>query len=72
MAISSIEPTSSTIHIGLIAQEVEKEYPQIISEENNIKTINYTSMIAILVESIKELKTEINELKVKFNELKLK
>jgi hypothetical protein len=65
-------PNTSTIHIGLIAQEVEKEYPQIISEENNIKTINYTSMIAILVESIKELKTEINELKVKFNELKLK
>ena len=65
-------PNISTIHIGLIAQEVEKEYPQIISEENNVKTINYTSMIAILVESIKELKTEINELKIKFNELKLK
>ena len=65
-------PNISTIHIGLIAQEVEKEYPQLISEENNVKTINYTSMIAILVESIKELKTEINELKFKFNELKLK
>jgi hypothetical protein len=65
-------PNISTIHIGLIAQEVEKEYPQLISEENNVKTINYTSMIAILVESIKELKKEINELKIKFNELKLK
>jgi hypothetical protein len=65
-------PNISTIHIGLIAQEVEKEYPQIISEENNIKTINYTSMIAILIESIKELKTELNDLKYKFNELKLK
>ena len=55
----------SKIHIGLIAQEVEKEYPEIISEENNIKTINYTSMIAILLESIKELKKELNELKSK-------
>lgn len=55
----------SKIHIGLIAQEVEKEYPEIISEENGIKTINYTSMIAILLESIKELKKEINELRVK-------
>jgi hypothetical protein len=55
----------STIHIGLIAQEVEKEYPEIISEENGIKTINYTSMIAVLLESIKDLKKEINELKVK-------
>jgi hypothetical protein len=55
----------SKIHIGLIAQEVEKEYPEIISEENGIKTINYTSMIAILLESIKDLKKEINELRVK-------
>jgi hypothetical protein len=55
----------SKIHIGLIAQEVEKESPEIISEENGIKTINYTSMIAILLESIKDLKKEINELRVK-------
>ena len=72
MVIRNDLPNISTIHIGLIAQEVEKEYPQIISEENNIKTINYTSMIAILIESIKELKTELNDLKYKFNELKLK
>jgi hypothetical protein len=56
---------TSKIHIGLIAQEVETEYPEIISEENNIKTINYTSIIAILIESIKDLKKEINQLKLK-------
>ena len=62
----------SKIHIGLIAQEVEKEYPEIISEENGIKTINYTSMIAILLESIKDLKCDTNFVITPFQEVSYK
>ena len=55
----------STIHIGLLAQEVEKMFPEIVNNSNSIKSINYNSMIAVIIESIKELKTEITQLKLK-------
>ena len=60
----------SAIHIGLIAQEVESIFPEIVQEKNNIKSINYPSIVAILIESIKELNSEFLELKINFNELK--
>ena len=53
------------IYIGLIAQEVEEYFPDLVTETKDIKSINYQSMVAILLECIKELKREINELKIK-------
>ena len=50
-------------YIGLIAQEVETIYPEIVETNDTIKSINYQSIIAILVECVKELKCEINKLK---------
>lgn len=52
---------SSTI--GLIAQEVEKIYPELVGDNNGIKTLSYSNLVAVLIESIKELKNEIEELK---------
>ncbi|WJZ47901.1 tail fiber protein [Synechococcus phage DSL-LC03] len=50
--------------IGLIAQEVEEVLPEIVSEtDKGLKTVEYTSIIPILIEAIKELKAEIDELK---------
>jgi predicted acyltransferase (DUF342 family) len=60
------------LHIGLIAQEVESIYPEIISEINNVKTINYNSINAILLECVKELKLELIEMKKELTQLKLK
>ena len=60
------------IYIGLIAQEVEEYFPDLVTETQNIKSINYQSMVAILLECVKELKGEINELKGEINELKIK
>ena len=54
------------IYIGLIAQEVEQTFPDLVTETNDIKSINYQSMIAVLLECIKELKEDIKELKEKF------
>jgi hypothetical protein len=50
---------------GLIAEEVEQVLPNIIQKdkEGNPSGIQYTNLIAYLVESIKELKTEIDSLK---------
>lgn len=60
----------SSIHIGLLAQEVENIYPEIVQEKNNIKSVNYPSIVAILIEGIKDLNNQITELKFNFNELK--
>ena len=52
--------------IGLIAQEVEKVLPEVIStspDGEGIKSIAYANVVGILVEAIKELKNEVDQLK---------
>ena len=51
--------------LGFIAQEVEKVVPELVSHnvEDDIKTVNYGNMVALLTEAVKELKAEIEELK---------
>jgi hypothetical protein len=51
--------------IGLIAQEVEINFPELVFEKNNFKSINYSSFIAVLLECIKELKNKIEVLENK-------
>lgn len=51
--------------MGVIAQEVEKVLPELINNSNEYKSVNYNGLIAVLIESIKELKAEIKELKNK-------
>lgn len=42
--------------IGLIAQEVEKEFPEFVKSDNEgIKSVNYSHMVAPLLEAVKEL-----------------
>lgn len=55
---------SENKQFGLIAQEIEKIYPELVVENNDgYKSINYQGFIPILIESIKDLKKEINELR---------
>jgi hypothetical protein len=56
---------SGQSQLGLIAQEVEINYPEIVFEKNEIKSINYSSFIAVLLECIKELNTKIEILENK-------
>lgn len=45
--------------IGVIAQEVEQIYPELIKTDNEgFKSMDYMSLTAVLLESIKELKEE--------------
>jgi hypothetical protein len=51
-------------YAGVIAQEVEVVLPEAVSEsEDGTKTVDYNAVIALLVESIKELKAEVSQLK---------
>jgi len=53
---------------GVIAQEVEQIMPEIIHDnEKGYKTLNYNGLIGLLIESVKELKSEIEDLKSKLN-----
>jgi hypothetical protein len=51
--------------LGVIAQNVEEFIPQIVSEINDVKSVNYNGLVALLIESVKELKKELDYLKNK-------
>jgi hypothetical protein len=48
--------------IGVIAQEVEDIIPEVVSGDET-KMVNYNALIGVLIEAVKELKSEIDELK---------
>ena len=51
---------------GVIAQEVLEQIPEAVNDNDSEKlSVNYNSIIAYLIESVKELKREIDELKAK-------
>jgi len=48
---------SEGTNLGLIAQEVQPIFPEVVSsDENGILYIDYSSLVPVLVESVKELK----------------
>lgn len=49
--------------VGLIAQEVEKVFPELVSESNGLKSVEYGNLVAPLIEAVKEQQKEINNLK---------
>jgi hypothetical protein len=50
--------------IGVIAQEVEKLFPEIVTtRDNGYKAVKYEKLTAVLIEAIKELSNEMKELK---------
>jgi len=58
-------------HIGFIAQELEKEFPELVETgADGYKSVTESSMTAILVEAIKEQQKEIELLKQEVAELK--
>ena len=61
--------------IGVIAQEIETVYPEFIIEKNTddnttIKTVNYSQMVAVLIEAMKEQQTEIDYLTSEIEDIK--
>ena len=56
--------------VGVLAQEVESVIPEIVKEHEGLqgrpkfKAVDYNKLVPVLIESIKELKSEIDELKL--------
>lgn len=62
------------VEVGVIAQEVEKVMPEVVTEapivkihnlDTDYKTVHYDKLVPLLIEAIKDLKAEIETLKKK-------
>jgi len=50
--------------VGVIAQEVEEVLPEVVTlKEGGYKSVKYEKLVALLIEAVKELKTQVDELK---------
>jgi hypothetical protein len=59
--------------VGLIAQDVEKVYPELVhTSDNGIKSVEYGNLVAPLIEAIKEQQKEIDLLRAEVDALKNK
>ncbi len=55
---------TTALQYGLIAQELEAVYPGLVTTESNgYKSINYVGLVPVLLEAIKELKSDNSSLK---------
>jgi hypothetical protein len=53
---------------GVVAQEIEKVLPEVVSGDDGNKAVAYGNIVALLIESIKELKEEVEDLKEQLKE----
>jgi len=52
--------------IGVIAQQIEKVLPELVTDrENGYKAVRYEKIVALLIEAVKEQQLQIDELKSK-------
>jgi len=57
-------PDRTERDVGIIAQEIEKVLPEVVTHrDNGYMAVRYEKIIALLIEGVKELKQEIEELK---------
>jgi len=62
----SINDKDGNTRLGMIAQELEKVYPELVSETSGYKTINYSLLSVVLLEAIKEQQKQIEKLQGNF------
>lgn len=55
--------------VGLIAQEVEKVFPELVSGEEGSKGVSYGNLVAPLIEAVKEQQKEIDSLQARIKVL---
>ena len=56
--------------LGVIAQDVEKVLPELVdSDENDVKSVKYNGLIAVLIEAVKEQQSQIDDLKQQIQSL---
>ena len=56
--------------IGVLAQDIEKVFPELVSESNGVKSVNYQGLVPVLINALKEQDTKLNKQQVEIDELK--
>jgi hypothetical protein len=58
------EHADPSMQTGVLAQEVQKLFPQLVKEDTKgMMSVNYSGLIPVMIESIKEQQQQIDELK---------
>ena len=59
-----MEEEQSRRRLGVIAQDVEKVFPELVrTQEDGLKTVFYSELTAVLIEAIREQQAQIEELR---------
>jgi hypothetical protein len=61
--VSYTRKDSGAKKVGLVAQEVLDIVPEVVYNSDGHVGLSYQSLVAILIEAIKELRTEVDEIK---------
>ena len=63
---------NKSLHIGLIAQEVEAVFPEVVTESSidGMKGVKYTELIPVLVAAVQELSAKVETLEDEIQTLK--
>lgn len=61
--------TPDELSIGVIAQEIEKVLPEVVSTDSNgLKSVSYGNIVGLLIEAIKEQQVLIEKIEEKIND----
>ncbi len=62
---------SDKLQIGLMAQEVEQQFPELVeANENGFKSVNYNGLVPVLLEGVKDLQKQLEQKSVDILQLK--
>jgi hypothetical protein len=56
--------------IGLLAQDIEKVFPELVSEINGIKSVNYQGLVPVLINALKEQDVKMKEQQMEIESLR--
>lgn len=53
----------SDLHIGFIAQDIQKQFPSLVSEGEDLLTLDYTSLSTVAIAALQQQQTQLDELR---------
>ena len=56
--------------IGLLAQDIEKVFPELVSESHGIKSVNYQGLVPVLINALKEQYEKMKSQQSQIDELR--
>ena len=56
--------------IGLLAQDIEKVFPELVSESSGIKSVNYQGLVPVLINALKEQDVKMKEQQMEIESLR--